>query len=256
MKVFLSALENAQTAEKPNRPIAHILVESGVKMKWNLMSYFYIKGKTELAEYIRDNSEQILIDSGAHSFQKGKKVDWVEYTKKYAQFIKEFDRPNVIGYFEMDVDNIIGYDKVLELRKILETVSDKIIPVWHKNRGIDDFKKMCEDYAGKVIAITGFKNEDIQDHQYLMFLKYAKKYNCRVHCLGMTRKKILDQVPFDYVDSSSWVQSSIFGRIDGKGKVTKQFSKENRGIVFKENYLTNMKMQEHYYKKWRKVNND
>lgn len=256
MKVFLSALENAQTAGKPNRPIAQILVESGVKMKWNLMSYFYIKGKTALAEYIRDNSQEILIDSGAHSFQKGKKVDWLEYTKKYAEFIKKFDRPNVIGYFEMDVDNIIGYDKVLELRKILETVSNKIIPVWHKNRGINDFKKMCQDYAGKVIAITGFKNEDIQDHQYLMFLKYAKKYNCKVHCLGMTRKKILDQVPFDYVDSSSWVQSSVFGRIDGKGKVTKQFSKEKRGIVFKENYLINMKMQEHYYKKWRKVNND
>lgn len=256
MKVFLSALENAQTAGKPNKPIAELLVNSGVQMKWNLMSFFYIKGKVKLAEYIRDNSLEVLIDSGAHSFQKGKKVDWVEYTKKYAEFIKNFDRPNVIGYFEMDVDNIIGYDKVLELRKILETVSDKIIPVWHKNRGVDNFKQMCQKYAGKVIAITGFKNEDIQDHQYLMFLKYAKKYNCRVHCLGMTRKKILNQVPFDYVDSSSWVQSSVFGRIDGKGKVTKQFSKEKRGVVFKENYLINMKMQEHYYKKWKKINND
>lgn len=256
MKIFLSALENAQTAGKPNRPIAQILVESGIKMKWNLMSYFYIKGKVELAEYIRDNSQEVLIDSGAHSFQKGKKVDWVEYTKQYAEFIKRFDRPNVVGYFEMDVDNIIGYDKVLELRNILESVSDKIIPVWHKNRGIEDFKKMCKDYQGKVIAVTGFKNEDIQDHQYLMFLKYAKKYNCRVHCLGMTRKKILDKVPFDYVDSSSWVQSSIFGRIDEKGKVSKQFSKENRGVVFKENYLVNMKKQEYYYKKWKNICKD
>ena len=256
MKVFLSALENAQTSEKPNRPIAQLLVERGIKMKWNLMSYFYIRGKMPLAEYIRDNTEEILIDSGAHSFQKGKKVDWIEYTKQYAEFIQKFDRPNIIGYFEMDVDNIIGYDKVLDLRGILESVSDKIIPVWHKNRGIEEFKKMCRDYAGKVVAITGFKNEDIQDHQYLMFLKYAKKYNCRVHCLGMTRKKILDEVPFDYVDSSSWVQSSIFGRIDNKGKVTREFSKEKRGTVFEENYLTNMKMQEHYYAKWRKVNND
>ena len=42
----------------------------------------------------------------------------------------------------MDVDNIIGYEKVLELRKILLEATDKIIPVWHKNRGIDEFKKM------------------------------------------------------------------------------------------------------------------
>lgn len=176
MKIFLSSLENGQCSlinEKNGKrqEAAIYIYNQGVRYKWNLMSFYYIKSKKELAIYIRDRSELIEIDSGAHSFQKGKKVDWVEYTKQYAEFIKEFDRPNVVGYFEMDVDNIIGYDKVLELRKILESVSNKIIPVWHKNRGIEEYKKMCKDYAGKIIAITGFKNEDIKDEQYLMFLK-------------------------------------------------------------------------------------
>lgn len=261
MKIFLSSLENGQCSlinEKNGKrqESAIYIYNQGVRYKWNLMSFYYIKSKKELAIYIRDRSELIEIDSGAHSFQKGKKVDWVEYTKQYAEFIKEFDRPNVVGYFEMDVDNIIGYDKVLELRKILESVSNKIIPVWHKNRGIEEYKKMCKDYAGKIIAITGFKNEDIKDEQYLMFLKYAKKFNCKVHCLGMTRKKILDKVPFDFVDSSSWKQSGIFGRIDGKGKVTKKFSKEKREIVFMENYKVGIKMQYHYYEKWRNVCKD
>lgn len=256
MKVFLSAIENAQASGKNAKAVAELLVEKGIKMKYNLMSYYYIKGKISLAEFIRDNTKEILIDSGAHSFQKGKKVDWVKYTKDYAEFIQKFDKPNVVGYFEMDVDNIIGYDKVLELRKMLENVSNKIIPVWHKNRGIDEFKKMCKDYAGKIIAITGFKNEDIKDDQYLMFLKYAKKYNCKVHCLGMTRKKVLDRVPFDYVDSSSWVQSSVFGRIDNQGKVSKEMSKQRREIVFMENYKAGMKMQEHYYQKWKRICND
>ena len=58
-----------------------------------------------------------------------------------------------------------------QLRKILQSVSNKIIPVWHKNRGIDEYEKMCSEFAGKVIAISGFKNEDITDNQYLMFLK-------------------------------------------------------------------------------------
>lgn len=256
MKVFLSALENAQTSGKGGYSIARYLVERNIKMLYNLMSYYYIKGKIQVAEYIRDNSEEVLIDSGAHSFQKGKKVDYVKYTNEYAEFIKKFDRPNVVGYFEMDVDNIIGYDKVLELRKILERVSKKIIPVWHKNRGIQEYKKMCKDYAGKIIAITGFKNEDIKDEQYLMFLKYAKKYNCKVHCLGMTRKKVLDKVPFDYVDSSSWVQSSVFGRIDNKGKVSKEFSKTNREVVFYNNYLQGLEMQKAYKTKWQKVCKD
>lgn len=253
MKIFLSGMENGS--------ISKYLIEEkdNIKPKYSLMSFFYIKNaKKEAVEYIRDASEEVLIDSGAHSFQKGKKVDWEKYTEQYAEFIKNFDRPNVIGYFEMDVDNIIGYDKVLELRKKLESVSNKIIPVWHKNRGIKEFKKMCQDYAGKIIAITGFKNEDIQDHQYLMFLKYAKKYNCRVHCLGMTRRKILDEVPFDYTDSSTWVQNAIYGRIgvDRKKKVTKNFSKNNRKTVYLENYKEGMKMQKHYYEKWRKVCKD
>ena len=256
MKIFLSALENAQDSGKNAKFVAELLVKKKIRMKYNLMSYFYIKNKLELANYIRDHTEQILIDSGAHSFQKGKKVDWDLYTKQYADFIKEFDRDNVLGYFEMDVDNIIGYDKVLELRKVLEEVTDKIIPVWHKNRGIEEFKKMCKEYSGRIIAITGFKNEDIKDEQYLMFLKYAKKYNCKVHCLGMTRKKILDKVPFDYVDSSSWVQQSIFGRVHNKGKVTKKTSKENRGDIFIENYLQGMEMQRHYYEKWKKICKD
>lgn len=253
MKIFLSSIENGKSNNKESY---QYFIEKGLKMKYNLMSYYYIRGnKYNIAKDIRDNTDEILIDSGAHSFQKGKKVNWIEFTKEYAQFIKKFDSPNVIGYFEMDVDNIIGYDKVLELRKILENASNKIIPVWHKNRGIGDFKQMCEDYAGRIIAITGFKNEDIKDEQYLMFLKYAKKFNCKVHCLGMTRKKVLDKIPFDYVDSSSWKQSSLYGRIGDK-RVSQQQSHKDRNVIFYENYKLGMKMQEYYYKKWQKVCKD
>lgn len=232
-----------------------IIREKG-KLKYNLLSYYYIRqGAYDFARLMRDNSEEVLIDSGAHSFQKGKKVDWVKYTREYAEWIREFDRPNVVGYFEMDVDNIIGYDKVLELRKILEAVSDKIIPVWHKNRGVDDFKKMCQQYAGKIVAVTGFRNEDIRDDQYLMFLKYAKQYGCKVHCLGMTRRKILDTVPFDYTDSSTWLAQVNFGRslLGDRMPKAKGMKKLNQ---YKFSYLQGMEMQEHYYRKWRKVCKD
>lgn len=253
MKVFLSSIENGKSNNKESY---QYFIEKGIKMKWNLMSYYYIRTKKyNLAIDVRNNSEEILIDSGAHSFQKGKKVDWLEYTKEYAEFIKKFDNKKVIGYFEMDVDNIIGYEEVLKLRKILENVSKKIIPVWHKNRGIENYKQMCKEYSGKIIAITGFKNEDIKDEQYLMFLKYAKKYNCKVHCLGMTRKKVLDKVPFDYVDSSSWKQASLYGRVGNK-KVSQNQSHKDRNPIFLENYKLGMQMQEFYYKKWRKISKD
>lgn len=255
MKIFLSSLENGRVCFYTGEDLARYIVRKGVKLKWNLMSYFYCRNKKELAEFIRDNSEEILIDSGAHSFQKGKKVDFDKYTKEYAQFIKEFDRPNVIGYFEMDVDNVLGYDKVLQLRQELEKVSDKIIPVWHNNRGIDEFKKMCQQYSGKIVAITGFRGEEIKDEQFPMFLKYAHKYNCRLHCLGMTRKPVLDKVPFDYVDSSSWGMEGVYGKV-GKNKVTRDFSSTRREDIHTQNYILAQKMQKQYYEKWRKVSND
>jgi hypothetical protein len=242
MKIFLSGLEASGEFEEINKRIP--------KYKYILCSFYYLR--QEIFEKILPKSDLMLIDSGAHSFQKGKKVDWLEYTRKYAQWIKENDCDKIIGYFEMDVDNVIGYERVLELRKILESVTDKIIPVWHKNRGVDEFKKMCMQYSGRIIAVTGFKNEDIRDEQYMMFLKYAKQHNCKVHCLGMTRKKILDTVPFDFVDSSSWKQASIFGRI-GKRKVSKEYSKANRHIVMTESFKLAMQMQDKYEKKWQGV---
>ena len=84
----------------------------------------------------------------------------------------------------------------------------------------------------------------------MMFLKYARECGCKVHCLGMTRKKILDSVPFDFVDSSSWKQQAIFGRV-GKRKVAKDFSKTNRREVIFASYLEGMKMQNEYERKWK-----
>lgn len=246
MKVFLSAVDSA---DDKKQGIGSVLQEK--PLLWNLMSYYYLRSDEPWSCKIRDCSRLVMIDSGAHSFQKGKKVEWDKYTEEYADFIKRFDRSNVIGYFEMDVDNIIGYEKVLTLRELLKQRSghpDKIIPVWHKNRGIPEFKKMCEEHAGQVVAITGFKNEDIRDEQYPLFVKEAWKHGCKIHCLGMTRKEILDKVPFDYVDSSSWAQGAIFGRV-GRNKVTREFSKTNRNDVFAAAYQEAMKMQKHYWLK-------
>lgn len=238
MDVYLSSLETAYF---------DYMCDRVDKFSYMLFSFYYLKD--DVFRKVAPKCEKIMIDSGAHSFQKGKTVDWVNYTKRYAEWIKANDSDKITGYFEMDVDNMIGYSNVLELRKILESVTNKIIPVWHKNRGIEDFKKMCQDYSGRWIAVTGFKNEDIKDEQYLMFLKYAKKHNCKVHCLGMTRRKILDKIPFDSVDSSSWRQSAIYGRVAGK-KVKREFSKSNMGDVFLASLREGMKMQREYKLKW------
>ena len=257
MKIFLSALEN-QHIPKPNSPLAPYLVQQGIHMRWNLCSYYYGRNNLPVCEYIRDNSDEMLVDSGAHSFQKGARVDWKAYTHQYAAFIRAFDTPNVIGYFEMDVDNVLGYPRVQTLRDILLTESghpSKIIPVWHRGRGIKDFQTMCQERTGCIAAITGFKNEDIIDEQYPMFLKYAHAQGTKLHCLGMTRKDILERVPFDYTDSSSWVQHSLYGRIESN-HVSRATSRVHRHDVLTMNYELGQEMQRHFYNKWQTISKD
>lgn len=249
MKVFLSALEASPEFKEIDKKIDKYL--------YNLMSYYYIRNSDNYKAILK-KSKEILIDSGAHSFQKGKRVDWEKYTKEYADFIYKHDEEKILGYFEMDIDPAgYPYEYVLRLRKILGRKSNKIIPVWHKNRGIEDFKDMCKNpiHKDRIVAITGFKNEDIKDEDYIWFVRYAHAHNCKIHCLGMTRRNILDKVSFDYVDSSSWKQQSLYGRA-GKVKVGRSFSKAKRHEVMYYSYLEGMKMQIEYYIKWRNYHKD
>lgn len=247
MKIFLSGLESSE------KNIIDCMIKNKEKVDYVLTSYYYLRKKKDFFQKLKLIANEILIDSGAHSFQKGAKVEWVDYTKEYTKWIKENDCEQIIGYFEMDIDNIIGYESVLELRKILEQETNKIIPVWHKNRGVQDYKKMCNKY--KYIAITGFKNEDIKDNQYMMFLKYAKEQNCLVHCLGMTRIKIISKIPFDSVDSSTWKQAGNFGEYrkftNGKLKIFKQKGKFTTEFLDKQNFKEFVKMQQFYKNKWK-----
>ncbi|TLQ05466.1 hypothetical protein FEZ51_02065 [Pediococcus stilesii] len=258
MKIFLSGLESNE------KPILNYLDDNNAHIRSGLMSYYYLDKKMasnpELFEEISSRCDQILIDSGAHSFQTGKKVSWVEYTKRYAEWIKRVDNEKILGYFEMDVDNIIGYDKVLELRAILEKVTDKIIPVWHKNRGIEEFKKMVQETRGNIIALTGFKNEDIRDDQFSAFVSYAHKHGKKVHCLGMTRNSVLRKILFDYVDSSSWKQGALYGNAlvfkNGKIKtknVSGRFTTDELFIIGLKSF---MQLDKFYNAKWSKISHD
>ena len=189
-------------------------------------------------------------------------IDWEKYAHEYAEWIRQNDNKKIIGYFELDVDVVIGYERVKQLRAILEQVTDKIIPVWHKNRGIEEFKRMCHETKGNIVAITGFRNEDIKDNQYGMFVKYAHQCGKKIHCLGMTRTAILSKIPFDYTDSSSWIQAASFGRAyefdthSGKMKshpVPKSISYRQ---LRKINILETQKMAKYYNLRWSRICKD
>lgn len=217
MQVYLAALETGDYVfdDMPDDYISY-----------GLVSFYYLKNDEQF-EMIKSKCKNILIDSGAHSFQHGKKVDFESYTDKYIRFIQKYEHdPKITGFFEMDIDNVMGYEFVRKLQDKLTAISDKIIPVWHNNRGIDDFYDMCERFKGKRVSITGFSNNDIIDEQYNLFINVAHQIGVNVHILGMTRFNLIKNLNLhanDSFDSSSWKQSGIFG---GLSLITK-----NDGII-------------------------
>lgn len=244
MKIFLSGFES-QDIDK------WLEVDPDLHLKWVLMSYCYIrKAKPSRVAKIIEIADNVLVDSGAHTFQKVGGMNWEQYTREYGEWIKANDQDKIVGYFEMDIDNVIGYDNVLKLRDIMFEYTDKVVPVWHKSRGNQDFEDMCKQCRSGVVSFSAVADA-LYKSEMLWMLKTAWENNCKLHALGMTSKNILNEVPFDYVDSSSWLQETMYGRV---GKRDIRRVKQTDGIIARmSSHELWQRKQEYYFDKWKGV---
>lgn len=180
--------------------------------------------KRKAIEELIPKLESFMLDSGAFTFLNSckKDVDWDAYVEKYAEFI---NRNNIELFFELDIDAIIGYERVLELRKKLESLTGKQpIPVWHRSRGKEEYLRHCSEYP--YVAIGGIVIKEIKPSEYNVFpwlIKEAHKRGAKIHGLGFTQITKLKKYRFDSVDSSTWTSANRFGRIfkfNGTGLTT------------------------------------
>lgn len=86
----------------------------------------------------------------------------------------------------------VGYSQVKEYRNELLEITNKIIPVWHKPLGLNEYKKMCDNY--NYIGVSCVKDRSIPSNKYGSFVGYAHQHQTKFHGLGMLRPKILDKV--------------------------------------------------------------
>ena len=180
---------------------------------------------------------KFLLDSGAFTMMmnssKAGGVNWDEYVDRYADFIV---RNKVERFFELDIDKIIGYDRVIALRNRLEKKTGRqAIPVWHKYRGKDNFLRMCDEY--KYVAIGGIVTKEIQPEEYKYFpwlISEAHRRGAKIHGLGFTAMKELPRCHFDSVDSTAWTTGNRFGMVyefDGRSMVK---HKKGKGQCLKD----------------------
>ena len=191
-----------------------------------LESFYYAD---EWTEWAIPKLKNFMLDSGAFTFMtshKGK-VNWEKYLQEYADFI---NRNDVKLFYELDIDSIVGYEKVKEMRKWLEMATGKKpIVVWHKSRGKEEFLNMCDEYD--YVAIGGIVSKEISRKEYQLFpwfINEAHKRGTKIHGLGFTNLEGVRKYRFDSVDSTSWTTGNRFGAIYRfNGKTMEKFGKKD-----------------------------
>lgn len=178
-------------------------------LRYILESFFYVE-PWQIEEI--KTVEHFMLDSGAFTFLNSKqKVDIEKYVDKYINFINQHD---IRYFFELDIDSIVGYEEVKRIRRKIERRTKKrCIPVWHKSRGIQDFRDMCKKY--EYVSIGGIVTKEIPQREHFLlnaFCDYAHDKGCKIHALGFTPSD-LDKYRFDSVDSASWKFGGIYGKL-------------------------------------------
>lgn len=207
MRVYLAATSSGMTKELKKKTIQEY------KPLYILETFF--NGKNKCLEALSiSGSDNFLLDSGAFSYMSGAKADLEqmnEYVNRYIAFIKKY---KIKYFFELDVDSVFGIQQVEIWRKKIEYETGRqCIPVWHKSRGIEYWKHLCEEY--RYIAIGGIVTREIKISEYNLISKlvdYAYKKGVKVHGLGFTRTKELHKYKFYSVDSSSYNTAATHGQ--------------------------------------------
>lgn len=199
-----------------------------------LGSYYNISHRnkklyTTIIPYFKD----FMLDSGAFSFMSSQKVNinWDEYLEGYARYITETLTKK---YFELDIDLLVGYEKVKEYRARLESLTGiPSIPVWHRSRGREEFLRLCDEYPYVAVGGIAIKHIRLDEYKYFTTLiQEAHKRNCKIHALGFTHLTEGRKYHFDSVDSSSWTGGGRYGSVYvySNGQMRMQKRKENMRV--------------------------
>jgi hypothetical protein len=204
-----------------------------------LVSFYYLRRmpKQRLLEFLEDakyglkrlgiNEERTLfLDSGAFSFQNAAgciagrnnndkselgSYELLNYALDYLEFIKAYGH-----YFdiivEVDVDYILGVKKTRYLFERMRSEVPQLRPVWHIPRGDARWEEECKEF--KYHGIEGqTRHRDDPISFYNQYMKVAHENNSRVHGFAMTALDVLYRVPFDSVDSASWMLQAAMGTV-------------------------------------------
>jgi len=153
-----------------------------------------------------------VLDSGAHSLQVRPElaINPYDYKERYFRFLEIYHR-KFEWVVELDIDPMVGMDRVKEWRKELEDRGiDNFIPVWHGAHGRKEWEELINryDYVG-----TQTKLKLVPEKVLWRNLKLAARTNTKVHGFGMSDAKPIC-LYFTSLDSTSWQRAPKYGVLD------------------------------------------
>jgi hypothetical protein len=186
--------------------------------KYAIMTYYKIWAKETLHDKIKhlhDLGIDIILDSGAHTLQKGKQTpNYEAFFEGYLEYLKKY-HDLYTAFVELDIENMVGLRKVNAWsERLTKEIGREPIRVWHKHRGgIRSWEEMTKQYpyigfSGFLINTTG--NMELPPERIPDFLAIARQNGCKVHGFGFTGRS-LGKMNFYSVDSSSWTAGSRYG---------------------------------------------
>jgi len=185
---------------------SHLELVSELEPKFLLTSFFtYYKKKTINIP----NADHHILDSGAYSIQKGKKVVWDEYVDAYINFIKS--NSGISQYVELDIDCIVGLPLVEQWRNRFECeIGKPPIVVWHKSMGNDGWRDLCKSYPYVGIPCVN-PDEKLDEIYWNRYITYAHECKCKVHGFGLSANEKIKKYKFDSCDSTAWASGGRYG---------------------------------------------
>jgi len=211
-----------------------------------LCSYFYFRKMsdskaTTILEKAKEAGAFVMLDSGAHTYfsfhgkslfhrkhiagssvAKEKPKGYVEpevYILEYISWLKKFGHYFDV-YVELDIDSIVGVEKIEEWRALMEEEGLTPMPVYHTSYegyyGYDspmeqlttrkrEWTKLVEKY--EYIGIQG----GMEKSEYIEMLQISDKAGRKVHGFAMTNKDVFRNLTFYSVDSTSWMMGAQYG---------------------------------------------
>jgi len=223
MKVYLAATELGRLHTPHYADYTHDLTGNINQF----FSYLNAKQVIQCAGTIPAKSR--IVDSGAHSFFTASNISGIavtakrkttaseldpdEYVKQYIKWVQ--DNYNNFDYFiELDIQDIVGYDKVKQWRKLFDKagVADKIMYVYHSSNTWGEFQEMVDTVKSRYIGIEGYRS-NLPKLPYNRFIKYCYDRKVKIHGFAMIKRKDLLKYPFYSVDSSTWQGVHRFGKV-------------------------------------------